>query len=260
VELFDAHCHLEMPPLFASAPQIVERAKRAGVVGIVVSAIEPEFYPRAIALMERFSGFVWVTLGLHPPRTSPHMVSQCIALIRQHADRIVGIGEVGLDYYWVKDSRQRNYQRDAFLDFIELAAELSLPIVVHSRDAENDAVTVLCQEQATRVQLHCFNDPNHVAQAAARKWFMSVPTSVVTRAGMQHVAELMPLANMLLETDAPYLAPFPNQRNEPSNLPHAAAKIAELKVISPEAVAKATTENALQLFRLERGSEGLQRC
>lgn len=259
MELFDTHCHLEMPPLFGSASEIVERAQQAGVVGVVVSAIEPQFYPRAIDLMERFPSFVWVTLGLHPPRTSPQLVRRCIALMRQHADRIVGIGEVGLDYYWVKDSKQREYQQHAFVEFIKLAAELDLPIVVHSRDAENDAVAILRREQATRVHLHCFNNPDHVAEAAARKWFMSVPTSVVTRARMQRVAETMPLANMLLETDAPYLAPFPNQRNEPSNLPHAAAKIAELKATSPETVAKTTTDNALLLFHLERGTEGLRR-
>jgi len=110
-----------------------------------------------------------------------------------------------------------------------------------------------------RVHLHCFNNPDRVAEAAAQKWFMSVPTSVVTRVQMQRIAQTIPFANMLLETDAPYLAPFPNQRNEPSNLPYAAAKIAELTATSPEAVAKTTTGNALRLFRLERGTEGLQR-
>jgi TatD DNase family protein len=259
VELFDAHCHLEMPPLFGSASRIVERAQQAGVVGVVVSAIEPQFYPRAIDLMNRFPGFVWVTLGLHPPRTSPQMVRQCIALIRQHADQIVGIGEVGLDYYWVKDPKQREYQQHAFVEFMKLAAELDLPIVVHSRDAENDAVVALRREQATRVHLHCFNNLDQVAESAAQKWFMSVPTSVVARPQMQRIAQTIPFANMLLETDSPYLAPFPNQRNEPSNLPYAAAKIAELKATTPETVAETTTQNALLLFRLEHGSDGLRR-
>lgn len=248
-----------MPPLFGSASQIVERAQRAGVVGVVVSAIEPQFYPRAIELMERFPGFVWVTLGLHPPRSSPQMVSRCVALIREHADRIVGVGEVGLDYYWVKDSRQREYQQEALVQFLRLAGELDLPLVVHSREAENDAMAVLRREQAVRVHLHCFSSPDHVADAAAQKWFISVPTSVVARLRTQRVAESVPLANMLLETDAPYLAPVPNQRNEPSNLPKAATKIAELKSTTPEAVAKTTTENALTLFRLQRSPEGLRR-
>jgi TatD DNase family protein len=179
--------------------------------------------------------------------------------MRQHADQIVGIGEVGLDYYWVKDSKQREYQQQAFVQFLHLAVELDLPLVVHSREAEGDAVATLRREQAARVHLHCFNSPDHVAEAAAQKWFLSVPTSVVARPRMQHIAKAMPFANMLLETDAPYLAPAPNQRNEPSNLPLAAAKIAELKGTSSEAVAKTTTDNALFLFGLEKGTKGLRR-
>jgi TatD DNase family protein len=259
VELFDSHCHLEMPPLFDSAAQIVERAQRVGVVGVVVSAIEPQFYPRAIGLSKRFPDFVWVTLGLHPPRTSPQMVNQCIALIRQHADQIVGIGEVGLDYHWVKDPKQREYQQRAFAQFLELAVELDLPLVVHSREAESDAVAILRRGPAARVHLHCFSSPEHVTEAAAQKWFMSVPTSVVVRKQTQRIAASIPFSNMLLETDAPYLAPVPNQRNEPSNLPHAAAKIAELKATDPEVVAKTTTENALTLFGLERKPDGFRR-
>jgi TatD DNase family protein len=259
LELFDSHSHIEMPRLYPSAAAVVKRAKKVGVISVVVSPIEPKFYTKALDLMERFPGFIWPTFGLHPPRTTPRMVKQCMRLIREHSDRILAIGEVGLDYYWVREEHKRELQRRYFVEFIRLAAELDIPLVVHSREAEADAIRILKEEQVTSVQLHCFNNPDLVAEAASQKWFMSVPTSVVSRRRMQRIAEAMPLTNMLLETDAPWLAPQPRQQNEPSNLPFAVTKIAELQKTTEESVAKITTNNALELFRLERVNGRVQR-
>jgi TatD DNase family protein len=250
VKYFDTHSHLEMPRLYPKADAIVRRAKEAGVIGVVVSAIEPKFYPKAMDLKKRFPEFIWPTFGLHPPRATPQMVKQTIKAIRDHAGEIVAIGEVGLDYYWVKDPKEREYQKRAFSEFIHLAAELDLPLVVHSRDAEADAMQILREEKMFDVQLHCFNDPEHVQQAAKEGFFMSVPTSVVSRNRMQRIAKEMPLDNMLLETDAPYLSPVPKQTNEPSNLPKAAKKIAELKGTTPDVIASTTTANALNFLHL----------
>ncbi len=251
LNLFDSHSHIEMPRLYPSAATIVKRAKEAGVIGVVVSPIEPKFFTKAIDLTERFPGFIWTTLGLHPPRTTPRTVKQCMRLIREHSERILAIGEVGLDYYWVKEEHKRELQRRHFIEFIRLADELELPLVVHSREAEADAIRILKEEHVTRVQLHCFNDPSLVVEAASQNWYMSVPTSVVSRRRMQRIAKTMPLTNMLLETDAPWLAPQPRQQNEPANLPFAVTKIAELQETTEESVAKNTTKNALELFHLE---------
>ena len=240
-----------MPRLYPNAKAIVRRAKEAGIIGVVVSAIEPKFYPKAINLMKRFPGFIWPTFGLHPPRATPKIVKRTIHAIHAYSEEIVAIGEVGLDYYWVKDSKEREYQKTAFIEFIHLADELNLPLVVHSREAEADALQVLREEEMFDVQLHCFNAPEFVQEAAADRFFMSVPTSVVSRRRMQRIAMTMPLANMLLETDAPYLSPTPGQTNEPSNIPQGAAKIAELKGTSTEVVATTTTLNALKFLRLE---------
>ena len=132
-------------------------------------------------------------------------------------------------------------------------------MVVHSRLAEGDAIQLLQEEKFVQVQLHCFNDPDLVMKAADQHWLMSVPTSVVTRKRMQRVAAAIPMANMLLETDAPYLSPQPGRQNEPANLSYAADKIAEIKGISPDIVGKTTTENALAFFRLERSEMTLKR-
>ncbi|MFX1476239.1 MAG: TatD family hydrolase [Promethearchaeota archaeon] len=259
LELFDSHSHIEMPRLYPSAAAVVKRAKAAGVIGVVVSPIEPKFYTKALDLVERFPGYIWATFGLHPPRTTPRTVKQCIRLIREHSERILAIGEVGLDYYWEKSEQKRELQRHHFIEFIRLADELELPLVVHSREAEADAIRILKEEQATRLQLHCFNDSSLVAEAASENWFMSVPTSVVSRRRMQRIAQMMPLANMLLETDAPWLAPQPRQQNEPANLPLAVAKIAELQETTEEVVAESTTKNALELFNLELYKGKVQR-
>ncbi|MFX1565870.1 MAG: TatD family hydrolase, partial [Promethearchaeota archaeon] len=241
-----------MPRLFPKAEAIIRRAKEAGVIGVVVSAIEPKFYPKALELKKRFPNYVWPTFGLHPPRATPQMVKRTKDAIISHQEEIVAIGEVGLDYYWVKDSKEREYQKTAFIEFIHLADELNLPLVVHSRDAEADAIEILRDEKMFDVQLHCFNNPDYVKQAAEDRFFMSVPTSVVSRKRMQRIAQSMPLENMLLETDAPYLSPVPGQTNEPSNLPESAKKIAELKETSPEVVATTTTGNALDFLHLQQ--------
>ena len=252
VQFFDTHSHLEMPRLYPKAEAIVRRAKEAGLIGVVVSAIEPKFYPKAINLTKRFPGFIWPTFGLHPPRATPQMVKRTIDAIHDYSEDIVAIGEVGLDYYWVKDPKEQEYQRTAFIEFIHLADELNLPLVVHSREAEADTLQVLREEKMFDVQLHCFNAPEFVEEAATDRFFMSVPTSVVSRRRMQRIAMAMPLANMLLETDAPYLSPTPGQTNEPSNIPRGAAKIAELKGTSTEVIATTTTVNALKFLRLEK--------
>jgi TatD DNase family protein len=241
-----------MPRLYPKADAIVRRAKESGVIGVVVSAIEPKFFPKALDLMKRFPGFIWPTFGLHPPRATPQMVKRTINTIYDYAEAIVAIGEVGLDYYWVKDSKEREYQKSAFIEFIHLADELNLPLVVHSREAEVDTLQILRDEKMFEAQLHCFNAPEFVQQAADERFFMSVPTSVVSRRRMQQIATAMPLANMLLETDAPYLSPTPGKTNEPSNLPQAVDKIAELKGVSPDVVATTTTLNALKFLHLEK--------
>jgi TatD DNase family protein len=255
VQFFDTHSHLEMPRLYPKAEAIVRRAKAAGVIGVVVSAIEPKFYPKAIKLMKRFPGYIWPTFGLHPPRATPQMVKRTLDAIHDYSEDIVAIGEVGLDYHWVKDPKEREYQRSAFIEFIHLADELNLPLVVHSREAEEDTLQVLREEKMFDVQLHCFNAPEFVQRAADERLFMSVPTSVVSRRRMQRIAKTMPLENMLLETDAPYLSPTPGQTNEPSNIPQGAAKIAELKDTNIELVATTTTVNALKFLRLEKAYE-----
>ena len=152
MDFFDSHSHLEMPRLYPFVPKIVERARQAGVIGIIVRAVEPKFYPKALELMERFPGSIWPTFGLHPPRATPKMLEQCLRLIEQNADRIVAIGEVGLDYHWVKDPKKRKFQKTAFIEFIHAAADLELPLVVHSRLAEGDAIQLLQEEKFVQVQ------------------------------------------------------------------------------------------------------------
>lgn len=257
MELFDTHSHIEMPRLYPKAEVIVDRAKRAGVIGVVVSAIEPKFYSKALALKNRFPGFIWPTFGLHPPRATPQMVKRCMHVIRDHVQDIVAIGEVGLDYYWIKEEKQRKYQKEVFSEFIYLAKDLNLPLVVHSREAEAEALQLLKQEKVASVQLHCFNEPTLVQAVVDQSWLMSIPTSVVSRNRMQRIAQLMPLANMLLETDAPYLAPIHGQTNEPANLANAIVKLAEIKNTPSEIIAHTTTDNALSFFRLIRSEKGL---
>jgi TatD DNase family protein len=173
------------------------------------------------------------------------------ALFREYKAEIVAIGEVGLDYHWVKEESLRDQQKEAFRFFINFAKELGMPLVVHTREAETDSIEVLEEESAENVLMHCFSGSEKEAKRIINnKWLISVPTSVTNRKVHQTMARIVPLDLMLLETDAPYLAPNKG-RNESANIKISAQKIAEIKSISFEEVARKTTDNARKFYHLD---------
>ena len=248
--LIDSHCHLDAKWFKNDIPEVIQNAKQHKIEAIVTSSISPTI-PKIKNIVNRYPNYVFWALGLHPPGVESQSVKATIKLIEKHQAEIVAIGEVGLDYHWVKEENRRKEQQEAFKTFIDLAKKLEKPIVIHARDAQTRTIEILEENNAENVLMHCFSGTEAEAKRVLRnKWLISVPTSVVKRKVHQTMARTVPLDQMLLETDAPYLAPT-RGRNEPANIQISARKIAEIKNTTFENVANKTTRNARTFYRLD---------
>jgi TatD DNase family protein len=246
--LIDVHAHLDFSQYDADRDAVVERAREEDVI-IINSGLGTTGIGKTLALTEKYEN-VYATLGLAPTEFDVKEIDASIELIRQNREKIVGIGEVGLDYYWVKDDEKRAQEAVNFRRFIELSQELRLPLVIHSRDAEEDLLRIL-KEENIKSLLHCFGGDAQLAAGAAKDGHLiSIPANLAHSKQKQAVVKAVPLESLVLETDSPYLSFVPKARNEPVNVKHTAKKIAEIKGITCETVEAATTANAKKFFSL----------
>ncbi len=190
-------------------------------------------------------------MGSDPSQLENEWVRPIIETIRANTNRIVGLGEVGLDHYWVTESNTRAYQLKLFKEWIMLAKELQLPLTVHSRSAGYEALETIKSADLERVLMHAYDGKvGHAIKAAESGILFSVPASVVHSEQKQKLVRRLPIENLLLETDAPVLSPIKGQRNEPANLRYSLTKISELKQMDAESVAEITTRSATRFFGL----------
>lgn len=248
--LIDAHAHLEAPQFAADLPQVLQRARAAGVERIVTVGATPQDWQRAHRIVQEHP-FLYGALGLHP-----HVASEEVDLERLRdllaGERMVAVGEVGLDFY--RDLSPRDVQRRRFGQMLELAEELGLPVVVHVRQAHAEALEVL-RAHRVRGMVHCFGGSyREAASYLDLGLYLSISGTVTyPRAdALREVVGRLPLDRLLVETDAPYLAPVPHRgrRNEPALLVHTVREVARAMGTDPERVAQATWENARRLFGL----------
>jgi TatD DNase family protein len=246
--LIDVHAHLDFSQFNADRDKVIMRARDEGIV-IINSGLGTAGIKKTLALIEKYDN-VYASLGLTPTEFGKTEIDETIELIRQNREKIVAIGEVGLDYYWVKDADKRALQIINFQRFIDLSQELRLPLVIHSRDAEEDLLKIL-KEQDIKALMHCFGGDAAVATEAANSGHLiSIPANLANSKQKQAVVKAVCLESLVLETDAPYLSPAPKGRNEPINIRKTAEKIAEIKGLRYEDVEAATTENAKKFFSL----------
>jgi len=257
---FDSHAHLDLSPLSDHEEKVVARARDVGVARIVTIGIDPDSSAKAVGIAHRHAG-VYASAGLHPhdaSELSDGALSRLEELSR--CDKVVAIGETGLDFF--RDRSPRDAQRAAFREQIRLGRRRGLPVIVHDRDAHDEVLSILSEEGAAQVGgiIHCFSGDLAMARkAAAMNFLISIPGAITYR-GSETQAEAvrqLPLERLLIETDAPFLSPVPHRGkpNEPSYVPLVAAKIAEIKGLSVEDVARVTTLNALRLFRIPAEEE-----
>lgn len=247
--LIDAHAHLDFSQFDEDREKVIEKARKENI-WIITSAVDPKSIKKTIAMMEKYDNLS-ATFGSKPEEFNGEIIEETIQLIKKNRDKIVGIGEIGLDYYWVKEKDKRNEEIKNFHKFIDLAKELSLPLVVHSRDAEEDVIEILKGGDIKTI-LHCFSGSVEQAkEAISFGCLISIPTNVVYSKQKRKLVEEIPLENIVLETDAPFLSPVPKTRNVPANVKLSAEKIAEIKKVDLKLVEEITTKNAIKFFSLK---------
>jgi TatD DNase family protein len=246
--LIDVHCHLTSEDFAPDLDAVLARARAAGVTRLVCVGETAADNRRVLALAARHAE-VLPALGHYPAHLDDAMADETEALLRQHRDAVVAVGEVGLDHRIAAEPADRERQRALFCRFVRLALELDLPLSVHSRSAGHHALALLTGLGAARVCLHAFDGKARYAREAAEAgYYLSVPPSVVRSAQKRKLVTAVPLDRLLLETDSPVLGPDPTQRNEPANLHLSARAIAELKGVPVPEVLAACAENTRRLF------------
>jgi len=255
--LVDSHCHLDFPELRADLPALLARMAAQGVTHALTISTTLAGFPGVLALAQSTPN-LWCTAGVHPDERGDGReatVEELVALASH--PKVVALGETGLDYFRVEGDT--GWQRERFRVHIRAARAAGKPLVIHTREAAADTLRILEEEGAGTVGgvMHCFTETLEVAQAAMRLGFHISFSGIVTfknAAALKEVARAVPLERMLVETDAPYLAPVPHRgkTNEPAFVRHVAEEIARLKGVAPEAVAAATTANFFALFRHAR--------
>ncbi len=245
------HCHLGDVSFQHDLSQVLDRALRQGVTTIISSATSLPEIENSLTISTRYPGFVFTSIGSDPAKLEEGWVEPILQLIRTSKPRIIGIGEVGLDHFWVKDHEKRDRQLQLFMQWIRLASELKLPLTVHSRSAGQEALEVISSSGFGEVLMHAYDGKvGHAMRAAEEGIFFSIPVSVVHSGQKQKLVRRLPIESLMLETDAPALAPVRGDRNEPANVVYSARKIAELKRMDVEAVTETTSKNAAKLFCL----------
>ncbi len=254
--LVDSHCHLDFATFADDLDDVVARAGAAGVGMMVTIATSVEGCGSARRVAERFPN-VYCSVGVHPheAKTDGQKSADLLIRLAKH-EKTVGIGETGLDYYY--EHSPRDDQKVSFRAHIEAARETGLPLIVHTRDADDDTAEILAEEMKRAPftgLIHCFSAGRKLAETAVDLGlFISVSGIATFKAAedLRQTLASVPMDRLLVETDAPYLAPTPNRgkRNEPSFVALTAAKLAEIKGVTPDEIAAATTDNFFRLFTL----------
>ena len=257
----DTHCHLDFEDLAAEREGILARAKQVGVQQVITIGIDLPTSRRAIALAEA-NGMIYATIGIHPHNAcelSSKDFQELLTLGRN--SQVVAYGEIGLDFY--RNYKPQPVQISCLHEQLNVARELGLPVVIHDREAHEEVLQILREEKAWELggTMHCFSGDWLFAKKCLDLGFhlsIAGPVTFAKADILQNVARQCPLDRLLLETDAPFLAPVPNRgkRNEPALLIHTAEKIASVRNITLEEVARQTTSNARRLFKLPEADGG----
>ena len=254
MELIDSHAHLDGEKFADDRAAVVERAMANGVVKIITMGDSLESSARSVALAERFEP-IYAAVGVHPEEAQPMTAATDEQLAAWAAqEKVVAIGEIGLDYYWEKDEEKRALQRAIFVRQLDLARQLKLPVCIHDREAHGDMMKILKTEgRGLRGVLHCYSGSWEMAAELLKgDWYFGIdgPLTYKNAAKLPEIVQRLPAERILVETDSPYLSPMPfrGRRNEPAHVLYVAKKAAELRGESLEDFARATRENTRALY------------
>jgi TatD DNase family protein len=256
--LIDSHAHLEMPEFKRDLETVIQRAKGSGVEYIFTVGTEKKDWKRALEIANLHPS-IYAILGVHP-HNAKEIDNPTYPMLKELCKngKVRAYGEIGLDFF--RNLSPRDVQLKRFREQIGLAKELSLPIVVHDREAHQETLETLKSEKAEECGgiIHCFSGDYEMAKVCIEMGFyISIPGSITFKnaESFREIVKKIPLESLLVETDAPFLTPEPfrGKRNEPSYVRYTAQKVAEIKKVSFEKVAEVTTENAMRVYRMKVG-------
>jgi TatD DNase family protein len=263
--MIDTHCHIDEEAFDADREEVIARQRAAGVEAMIVPGVNGESIETVMRVCRAHPGYCYPALGLHPEDVKAdwqERLEEIKQAIRNYQDELVAVGEIGLDYYW--DKTYKAAQQEVLRQQIALARELDLPVILHNREATEDLLRILENAQGTtdvhntkvRGVFHCFNGSKETAQRILKTGMYIGIGGVLTfkNCKLYETLEVVPLERILLETDAPYMAPTPHrgERNESRLMIHVAEQLADIFGRSPEEIIRQTTANAKQLFSIEK--------
>ncbi len=243
----DAHCHLDYYE-DQKIKEIVERAKKADVRTIITNGVNPRTNRKTLELAEKYPE-VKPALGLYPIEAialPENEINNELEFIKNSKNKIVAIGEVGLDF---KETEEKEKQIQVFKKIIQLAQKINKPLIIHSRKAEAECISLLEEAKAKKVVMHCFSGKKSLLEKIKNnKWHISIPANITFSEHFQNAVKMFPIEQLLCETDSPFLHPFKEQNNEPANVIESYKKIAEINGLSLNKVERFIENNFNKLF------------
>lgn len=253
--MIDTHCHIDEAAFDADREEVIARQRESGVEAMIVPGVNVASIETALAVCHAHRGFCYPALGLHPEDVKDNWQEQLTIVeraIRENRSKLVAIGEIGLDYYWDKTFKEE--QQEVLRRQMELSKELDLPVILHNREATEDILHIV-KEVGGRGVSHCFNGSRETAQQILDMDFYLGIGGVLTfkNSKLAEKLDVVPLDRLLLETDAPYMAPVPHrgERNESRFMIHVVDKLAEVYNCSKEHIIEVTSANARRLFGIK---------
>ena len=253
--IIDSHCHLDYPNLYNNLDGIINRAKNNNVEYLLTICTTPDSFEKIKLIVSKYKN-IFGTYGIHPHESSKfsYIDSKYILELKHEFNKIIGIGETGLDYYY--NHSDKKVQKKSFIEHIKAASELNLPLIVHSRNAENDTYEILKNEKKNlnlKVLMHCFTGSLDFAKKLLDiDCYISISGIVTFKNALDltKTVSYIPVQKLLVETDSPYLAPLPyrGKSNEPSYIIHTIDKISKIKNLSNRNIIDHTTKNFKKLF------------
>ena len=251
--MIDSHCHLDHEPLFADLENVIKRSKQIGVEKILTICTTLDSFKNILNIVEK-DPMIYGTFGIHPHEAKDNIVdeNQIINFVNQNK-KIIGIGETGLDFYYNHSDKDQQIKR--FEEHIQASIKLNMPLIIHSREAEDETYQILKNHENDnlKILMHCFTGSRNFAEKLLKLKSYFSASGIITfknATELQETFKTIPLNNLLIETDSPFLAPVPNRgkKNEPSFIKYTAEKLAEIKNISFEEISTKTTNNFNNLF------------
>lgn len=272
--MIDVHCHLESPDFETDLDKVIGSCKNTGLKALITSCARPKDLEKTLKIASTYPGFVFPSLGLHPEyikEINSKEAEEYLEKIKENRKQIVAIGEIGLDFHWIKEPEFQKKQMEQFAELIRFSKEIRKPIVVHSRDAHPETVKILEQEDAKKALLHMFGGKDLLKSIVENGWLVSINYLITRSKTYKKIARGLPLENICLETDSPWNGPQKTRqelnktdiifrenkesetvllRNDPITIRITAEKIAEIKGIPFETVWKTCGENAKGFFSI----------